>query len=218
MNPQEVIKKYGTCLELISMDPFFHEITVGLFLKGSILTVHSYSNKDGVKERLTQIRDRIVLFGGAKPIENSYNQATYDCEMKNGCCTSPLRFLLKRAVMKNDDYDSESKITVKDLRSEMQLYLTPKNVDGKTIYTVSGEGEAKKPEIRYRAVVNGFVRYGGCVKINHTEISLQCFRRNDAIMKIILPIARNISATEDILAAEDMAGQMTTQTLGFSST
>ena len=61
--------------------------------------------------------------------------------------------------MKNDNYDSESKITVKDLRSEMQLYLTPKEVEGKTIYTVSGEGEAKKPEIRYRAVVNGLNRY-----------------------------------------------------------
>ena len=218
MKPQEVIEKYGTCLELISMDPFFHEITVGLFLKDSTLTVHSYSNKDGVKERLTQIRDRIVLFGGAKPLDGYYNQATYDCGMKNGCCTSPLRFLLKRAVMKNDNYDSESKITVKDLRSEMQLYLTPKEVEGKTIYTVSGEGEAKKPEIRYRAVVNGLNRYGGCVKVSHTEVSLQCFRRNDAIMKIILPIARNISATEDSLAAEDMAGQMTTQTLGFSST
>ena len=71
MKPQEVIEKYGTCLELISMDPFFHEITVGLFLKDSTLTVHSYRNKDGVKERLTQIRDRIVLFGGAKPLEGS---------------------------------------------------------------------------------------------------------------------------------------------------
>ena len=69
MRPHEVIEKYGNCLELISMDPFFHEITVGLFIKDSILTVHSYSNKEGVDERLTQIRDRIVLFGGAKPIK-----------------------------------------------------------------------------------------------------------------------------------------------------
>ena len=218
MRPHEVIEKYGNCLELISMDPFFHEITVGLFIKDSTLTVYSYSNKEGVDERLTQIRDRIVLFGGAKPIKNSHNQATYDCGMKNGCCTSPLRFVLKRAVMKNDAYDPDSKITVKDLRSEMQLYLTPREVEGKTVYSVSGEGESKKPEIRFRAVVNGLVRYGGCVKVNHTEVSLQCFRRNDAIMKILLPIARNISATEDSLAAEDMAGQMTTQTLGFSST
>ena len=63
MRPHEVIEKYGNCLELISMDPFFHEITVGLFIKDSTLTVYSYSNKEGVDERLTQIRDRIVLFG-----------------------------------------------------------------------------------------------------------------------------------------------------------
>ena len=218
MRPIEVIKRYGKCVELISMDPFFHEITIGLFVKGPIMTIHSFSKKEGVENRLSEIRDRVVSFGGAKTIQGSSNQATYDCGMKNGCCITPLRFVLKRAVMKDDIYDPESEITVKDLRSDMQLFLTPNEVNGKTIYSVSGIGEARKPEVRFRAVVNGLIRFGGCVKIGHTEVSLQCSSRNDAIMKIILPIARNISATEDSLAAEDIAGQMTTQTLGFSST
>ena len=52
MRPYEVIEKYGNCLELISMDPFFHEITVGLFIKDSTLTVYSYSNKEGVDESI----------------------------------------------------------------------------------------------------------------------------------------------------------------------
>ena len=45
MRVSEVKKNFGKCLELVSMDPNFHEISVGLFIKKDILTVWSYSKK-----------------------------------------------------------------------------------------------------------------------------------------------------------------------------
>ena len=100
MRPKEVISKYGRCIELISMDPFFNEVTIGLFFKEPLITVYSYSKKDGLEGRLKQIRDRIVDIAGALPSDN-FNQATFPCEMKDGCCSSPLRFVVKEAVMKD---------------------------------------------------------------------------------------------------------------------
>ena len=48
----DVISRYGRCLELVSMDPHFHEITVGLYLKDTIATVWSFSTVDGVDGRI----------------------------------------------------------------------------------------------------------------------------------------------------------------------
>ena len=45
MRVSEVRKNYGKCLELVSMDPNFNNISVGLFIKKDILTVWSYSKK-----------------------------------------------------------------------------------------------------------------------------------------------------------------------------
>ena len=49
MRPKDVISKYGRCLELISMDPYFNDVTVGLFFKEPLLTVHSYSKIEGLE-------------------------------------------------------------------------------------------------------------------------------------------------------------------------
>tara|TARA_E500000081_G_C6073448_1_gene324124 strand:- start:93 stop:746 length:654 start_codon:yes stop_codon:yes gene_type:complete len=216
MRPIEVIEKYGRCIELISMDPFFNDVTIGLFFKEPVLTVYSYSTKPGLDKRLKDIRDRIVDVSGAVSLEEN-NQATFPCSMNDGCCSSPLRFVLKEAVMKDRPNDLSSGITCKDLRSDMFLKIEHSDVDGINKYTVSGDGNAPKPEIRYRAVVNGLLKYGGFEKIDNFSFKLKCNTRNDKIVNLLLPLARNISATEDSLAADELAGQMTTQSLGFAA-
>ena len=216
MRPKDVINKYGRCIELISMDPFFNEVTIGLFFKEPLITIYSYSKKDGLENRLQQIRDRIVDISGAIPSEET-NQATYPCSMKDGCCSSPLRFVIKEAVMKDRPNDLSNGITCKDLRSDMILKIDYSNEAGINKYTVSGDGNSPKPEIRYRAVVNGLLKYGGFEKIDNFSFKLKCNTRNDKVVNLLLPLARNISATEESLAADDMAGQMTTQSLGFAA-
>ncbi len=217
IRPVEVIEKYGRCIELISMDPFFNDITIGLFFKEPNVTVFSYSNLDGVSDRLNQIRDRIVDVSGAVSIEDSPHQATFKCGMKEGCCSAPLRFVLKEAVTKDRNLDLSKGIVCKDLRSDMMIKVNyQENSDGK-IYTVSGDDNAEKPIIRYRAITNGLIKYGGFERIDNFSFRLSCNERNDKIVNLLLPLARNISATEESLAAEDAAGQMTTQSLGFSA-
>ena len=54
-------------------------------------------------------------------------------------------------------------------------------------------------------------------KIDNFSFKLKCNSRNDKLINLLLPLARNISATEESLAADDMAGQMTTQSLGFAA-
>ena len=61
----EVIERYGKCLELISMDPHFKDITVGIYRKGQALTVWTFSQEPGVRGRIRQIRDQLGESGWA---------------------------------------------------------------------------------------------------------------------------------------------------------
>ena len=49
MNVKQKISELGNCIELVSMDPHFHNISVGLFRKGNLLTIFSFSNKESIK-------------------------------------------------------------------------------------------------------------------------------------------------------------------------
>ena len=65
-------------------------------------------------------------------------------------------------------------------------------------------------------VVAGFVRYGEMEKVSDTEVSFPCGRRHDELIRLLLPYSRNVSAVENMMEAEALRGQMTTDTLGFT--
>ena len=108
------------------------------------------------------------------------------------------------------------RIQVKDLKSDMILFAVPGPIDGGWAYTVDGEGEAKRPALRIRATVAGLERYGEMERVGETQVAFPCRSRYDGLVRVVLPYARNISGTEDMLEAFDTRGQMTTGTLGFS--
>ncbi|MYB48471.1 MAG: hypothetical protein F4X72_04245 [Dehalococcoidia bacterium] len=213
---REVIATYGKCMELISMDPNFHEITVGLYVKDGIGTVWTFSGKPGAEKRVEEIRDQLVTLGGMVPVDGTHNQATFpDGEMYE----RPLRFLLRQAVEKPyGTTHPEGRIEIKDLRSPLQIITTPEEIDGRWIYRVTAEGEYKNPKMRVRAVTQGFVRYGEMEKVDVDAVTFPHGGRRDELIRLVLPYARNVTGTADMLEAEALRGQMTTGTLGFAQT
>ena len=213
---REVIATYGKCMELISMDPNFHEITVGLYVKDGIGTVWTFSGKPGVEKRVEEIRGQLVELGGMVPVDGTHNQATFpDGEMYD----RPLRFLLRQAVEKPyGTRHPEGRIEIKDLRSPLQIIATPEEMDGRWIYRVTAEGEYKNPKMRVRAITQGFVRYGEMEKVDVDAVTFHHGGRRDELIRLVLPYARNVTGTADMLEAEALRGQMTTGTLGFAQT
>ena len=39
LRPREVIEKYGQCLELVPLDRYFHDISVGLYVQDGVCTI-----------------------------------------------------------------------------------------------------------------------------------------------------------------------------------
>ena len=203
-NIKDVLNRIGSCSELISIDPYFKDISVGLYEKNGIYTVWSFSKVSGVSNRISEIRDQLVNLGGMVPVRELYDR--------------PVKFLIKLAVEKPSDYrHPDGQIRIKDLRSPLTLIINSHDENGKRIYEVTTEGEFKNPELRKRATVQGFIRYGEMEKIDNTKVMFNGGYRRDELIRIILPYARNITGTQDMLDADSMRGQMTTNTLGFST-
>ena len=51
---------------------------------------------------------------------------------------------------------------------------------------------------------------------NDVDSAFRDQKSHDEYVRVLLPYARNVSAVEQIFEANEQAGQMTTQSLGFS--
>ena len=208
------LEEIGNCMELVPMDPNFNNVSVGLYVKGKVLTVWSFSRAAGVQERLRAIRDKMVELGGLAPVEDSDNQLVFPCGIIH---ERPVKFLLTQAVTKSPDFAYPSgPMTIKDSKSSLTLTATGVSNGSEYAYRVSGEGEARNAALRLRMVMAGFARYGEMDKTSDTDVSFACRQRHDGLVRLLLPYSRNISAVESMLEAEATRGQMTTSTLGFS--
>jgi len=213
MKVSEVKIKFGKCLELVSMDPNFHNISVGLFIKNDILTVWSYSKKEGIEKRLNIIRDKMVEFGGLNNLEEDYKMSI----PKGALIERPLKFLFSQCVEMSPDKEPEKGIiTAKDNKTKLTFLIKGSQESDKYLYTVTCEGDHEKPGLRIRAVVGGFMKYGECIRNDVDSFYFPDKKDHEEYVRVLLPFARNVSAVEQMLEASDQAGQMTTQSLGFS--
>ena len=209
----DVLGQYGRCLELIPLDPHFHDISVGLYENGGTMTAWTFSRKPGVEARIEKIRDQLVALGGLQPVAGSTNQVRFPCGQLH---RRPLMFLMMQAVEKDPDFaPPEGRVTVKDRRSDLMLSYEVEEAEGRWLYRVTAEGEAPNAAQRLRAVSAGFVKYGEMEKVEG-GVAFPCGQRHNELMALVLPYARNITAVDDMLEASALRGQMTTGTLGFT--
>ena len=209
---KDVIERYGQCLEMIPMDPHFHNISIGFYVKDGVGTVWTYSQKPGAADRVRTIRDQMVAQGDMAAVPSTSNQARFPCGYLH---VRPVRFLLMQAVEKNPDYTlPEGVMSVQDTRSKMVITLTGRQEADRYVYTITGDGNAPNPAIRLNSIVNGFVKYGEMVKVSATSVAFPCGARHDGLARLLLPYARNISAVDQML--ESTRGQLTTGTAGFT--
>ncbi|TDI88398.1 MAG: hypothetical protein E2O75_09170 [Chloroflexi bacterium] len=210
----ERIKELGHCIELVSIDPHFHDVTIGLFIKDGLMTIWSFSNRDGIAGRIEEIRDRCTRLGDVIAVEGTTDQLKLTSDLY---LDRALRFMFTFAVEKDPARELPTgRITAPDTKTKLVFVINGAEENGKYVYTISAEGRSDKAELRVRATVGGFVRYSDCERVDKNKFAFPDGKRYDSFARLILPLARNVSAVESQLAASELEGQMTTQTLGFS--
>ena len=217
LRPAEVLERYGQCLELVPLDRRFHDISVGLYVKDGICTIWTFSQREGVEDRIREIRDQMIALGGMEPVGDTHNQVRFPCGQLH---QRTLRFVMSQAVGKAPDYaPPQGQLSIQDSKSALTIRAElQSNDDGPAVYGVSLEGEARNAAMRLRMVLAGFSRYGEMEQVGESSVAFSCGMAHDAMMRVLLPYSRNISSVETMMAAEALRGQMTTGTLGFSQT
>lgn len=212
----DVNRRIGKCVELVARDPNFHDITVGLYLKEHVFTFWTYSSRPGVPARITEIRDRALKLTGMEPVPGTHDQARLTC---GDVHRAAIRFMAVEAVERKPDRPvPDGPISTRDNRTKLTFIVTPQHEADRWIYLVTAEGESSEPvrQMRIKAVVGGFMRYGDCRRVADNTFAFPCGARHDELARLLVSYARNVTAVDEMLTAQDLAGQMTTQTLGFS--
>ena len=179
LRPAEVIEKYGQCLELVPLDRYFHDISVGLYVQDGVCTIWTYSRRDGVADRIREIRDQMIALGGMEAVAATHNQVRFPCGQLH---QRTLRFVMSQAVGKAPDYaPPQGALTVKDSKSDLTIRVEPsvesgEAPDGRAVYQVSLEGEARNAALRLRMVLAGFTRYGEMEQVGESGVAFACGR------------------------------------------
>ena len=127
----EKVVKLGHCIELVSLDPHFHEVSIGLFVKNGLLTISSYSVLDGIDARIEQIRDRCVLLGDVEPVEGTTDQLQLISDLY---LDRALRFMFIAAVEKDPSAELPTgRITAPDTKTKLTFVIEGAMEDGKYV-------------------------------------------------------------------------------------
>ena len=217
LRPAEVLERFGQCLELVPIDRRFNDISVGLYVKDGICTIWTFSRKQGVGERIREIRDQMIALGGMEAVDGTDNQVRFPCGQLH---QRTLRFVMSQAVGKAPDYSPpQGDMVIQDSKSALTIHVDPPSItERQAVYGVSLQGEARNAAMRLRMVLAGFARYGEMEQVGESGVAFACGLPHNALMRVLLPYSRNISSVETMMEAEALRGQMTTSTLGFSQT
>ena len=163
----ERIKELGHCIELVSIDPHFHDVTIGLFIKDGLMTIWSFSNRDGIAGRIEEIRDRCTRLGDVIAVEGTTDQLKLTSDLY---LDRALRFMFTFAVEKDPARELPTgRITAPDTKTKLIFVINGAEENGKYVYTISAEGRSDKAELRVRATVGGFVRYSDCERVDKNK-------------------------------------------------
>ena len=116
----------GRRVELVSMDPYYEDISVGLYLResewGPVGTVHSYSTRARTRERLTGIAQLMRVLGGLE--DGDSVEVRFPCHSWHGAAAK--RLFLEACKHDPGKPLQASPLEVPDTRSEQRISVLPR--------------------------------------------------------------------------------------------
>lgn len=199
----------GRRVELVSMDPHYEDISVGLYVRddegGPIGTVHSYSRRPDTGARLAAIAQTMRELGGL--------EAGADVELRFSCGTWHLA-AAKRLFIEACKHDpatpaQASPLQGTDTRSGQRIEVVPRS--GGT-YEVLADGATDEVPSRAPAIARAMAKLAQLEMPDDTGtiVVFPCGDRHDELVGLLLVRAQNlrqilreeeIQASRGVLAA-----------------
>ena len=192
------IQDIGRRIELISMDPHFHEISIGLYRqdgKTPRFLLHTYSKIEGAPGRLSFIQQAMAILGG---MDEDDGTLTFPCGHEHNAAVR--RAFLEAGKLSSGAAEPKPLSTL-DKKSGLTMHVS--NL-GSGLYEVTAEGEAKAKDRRIKVVANGLAKLGEMKLIDGRDDQVQfpCKQDHDSLTGLLLVRAPHVRA---IVREQEMA-------------
>ena len=188
----------GRRIELIPIDPHFHDITIGLYRQQitdpnlgkafPAFLVHTYSQIPGVPERIGEVIQSMQILGGM--LKTSEGLLYFPCkDAHEAACR---RVFLEACKLASNTQAEARPLNILDKKS--QLTITVDSM-GSGIYRVTTNGEGRGAARRISAIAGGLMKLGEMEDIetdNKDTVGFACGHSHDALVGLLLIRAPNV--------------------------
>lgn len=183
----------GKRIELVSMDPHFHDISIGLYrqeLNGRpIYRVHTYSQKAGAGERIAFLATTMKTLGG---LESGPDGLLYFS------CGDPHEQAIKRVFLdscklKRGPVADSHPLHVHDRKSGCDITAT--GIGGGS-YQLGSKGPDADCNRRIMVIARGLLKLGQMETVGESSdtVAFACGQPHDALIGLLLTRAPNVRA------------------------
>ena len=185
----------GTRIELVSMDPHFHDISISLYRCADTAGVcgflaHSYSTKEGAGARLGFVARAMTALGGMCPAPGQPGRLAFACGAEH-------RAAAKRLFLDACKLAPGSDVTARPMRiydKKNELTIKAESLGGGR-YRLEAAAEGDKVARRIDGVTRGLVKLAemeACTAAD--EARFPCGHAHDELVGLLLGRALNVRA------------------------
>jgi len=193
----------GRRIELVPMDPHFHNISIALYRQeisdGPFFLVHSYSNREGARQRVEFVARAMSLLGGLEAVPGETRRLRFPCRAEHP-------FACRRVFLEACKVDPTQPIEPRPLRildkkSNRTITVTSQ---GNGVYLLAADGEEQDKASRIGAVANGLLKLGQMQAgaSGDDSVAFVCGQAHDLLVGLLLVRALNVRA---VLREQEMA-------------
>ncbi len=195
----------GPRIELVSMDPHFHDISIALYRPGpdnapAAYKVHTYSHLPGAAERIARVAEAMQILGGMEQTSD---------DLLGFPCGQAHMFAVKRLFLEACKLPPAQPIEPRPLHIFDKKANTTIAVAslGQGLYEVRATQQAPGAERRVATIARGLIRLGEMEEVsdNPNQVRFGCGYSHDALIGLLLVRAPNVRAA--VREAEAMASR-----------
>ena len=192
-----VTTEIGSRIELVSMDPHFHDISIALYRQksenGPSLLVHTYSPIEGAQQRIKTVTGRMAALGGMEPVEDAARQIRFTCGAPHHVASK--RLFLEVCKVPPEEQPPPRPLNIFDKKSRANITVSSL---GGGVYQLGTDGESEAASKRCSAVTGGLAKLAEMERVEGGEdrIAFPCGHAHDKLVGLLLVRALNVRSTQ----------------------
>ena len=187
----------GERLELVSMDPHFHDISISLYRStgeggASGFLAHSYSTREGAAERLGFVMRAMAVMGGMGPAPGQPERLAFACGAAHKAAVK--RLFLEACKRATGAEVAAQPMRIYDKKNDLTIGADAVGGGRYRLAVVDGEGNDKAAQ-RVDGVTRGLIKLAELEPgAEPGEVRFPCGHAHDALVGLLIGRALNVRA------------------------